>query len=516
MSAGIDNPDQSKRPSRLPVIVLTGASGIIGRHFIEAFRDDAYIYAIARRSQHKVHVKQHPNVNWMRADIAVEENVRRITRAVVEAGGADFVIHLAGYYDFENKPHPEFERTNVNGTKLILKYCKQLGIRRFILASSITVSKFKTEKDILTEESPADATFPYAISKRKCEQMVKEYAAHFPCTVVRLSAVISDWCEYGPLYNFLNTWLSNSWKAHVLGGRGRSAIPYIHVRNLNSFFAAIIRKSDQLQRFQILIAGHHGYTSHLDLYKLAVKYNFGFLRKPLFTPLWLAAPGMVAMDLLGRLTGNRPFERLWMLKYLDTQMNIDPTHTHQLLDWQPIPRYHIMRRLIFMIENMKTNPYQWDAINLESMHRRNLGAPNLMIYDCILSCRDQLIEAATEEFYHKRHSKSLPTYQGLKKEEQYNRLSYLLNIISTAIRTGDRFHALEYARRLAVSRFSEKISAQEVKSAIDLFGQVITEFLRNKPQLGKMDQRINDEIRMTIMLICDEVEDSYERIMGEA
>lgn len=38
----------NKRPSKLPILVLTGASGIIGKHFIKAFRDDAYIYAIAR------------------------------------------------------------------------------------------------------------------------------------------------------------------------------------------------------------------------------------------------------------------------------------------------------------------------------------------------------------------------------------------------------------------------------------------------------------------------------------
>ena len=65
------------RPSKLPIIVLTGASGIIGRHLIKAFRDDAYIYAIARRSQKAVDVEQHKNVHWLRIDIAENKFVER-------------------------------------------------------------------------------------------------------------------------------------------------------------------------------------------------------------------------------------------------------------------------------------------------------------------------------------------------------------------------------------------------------------------------------------------------------
>ena len=93
------------------------------------------------------------------------------------------MLHLAGYYDFTNKNHPEYERTNVKGTALILKYAAELNIKRFIFASSLTVSAFGKQGPVLNENSPADASFPYAKSKKKGEKLVKKYSKKFPCSV---------------------------------------------------------------------------------------------------------------------------------------------------------------------------------------------------------------------------------------------------------------------------------------------------------------------------------------------
>ncbi len=43
-------------------------------------------------------------------------------------GGADHLIHLAGYCDFSNNPHPEYEMTNIGGTKKVLQPEKLVGI----------------------------------------------------------------------------------------------------------------------------------------------------------------------------------------------------------------------------------------------------------------------------------------------------------------------------------------------------------------------------------------------------
>ena len=78
------------------------------------------------------------------------------------------------------------------------------------------------------------------------ERMLAEYRDHFPRTIVRFAALFSDWCEYPPLFMFLETWLSSAWNARMLGGRGQSAIPYLHVDDLILFFLALLDRLDAL------------------------------------------------------------------------------------------------------------------------------------------------------------------------------------------------------------------------------------------------------------------------------
>jgi len=299
----------------LPKILVTGASGFVGRNIVESLCQDYYIYAFARRTQQEAGVKTHENIEWILVDIGHESSLAQVMVSIKKEGGVDFVVHLAAYYDFDNEPHPEFERTNVLGTRLLLEHSKELGLKRFIYASSIAACNFQPPGKAVNEQSPLDADFPYAVSKQKGEQMLKAYSEGYPCASVRLAAVYGDWCEYGLLYILLKTWLSSSWRARIIGGSGESAIPYIHVNSVTRVISLVIAKSDQLPHFDVYLASPDGATSHSELFDMATRYYFGEIKYPIFMPKWLAAIGVYALDCLGRLIGKRPFERPWMIKY---------------------------------------------------------------------------------------------------------------------------------------------------------------------------------------------------------
>ena len=56
--------------------------------------------------------------------------------------------------------------------------------------------------------------------------MLAEYRDVFRSVIVRFAALFSDWCEYPPLYMFLDTWLSRQWNHRMLGGMGnRHPVP---------------------------------------------------------------------------------------------------------------------------------------------------------------------------------------------------------------------------------------------------------------------------------------------------
>lgn len=499
----------------LPNLVVTGASGFIGRHLVNALQDRFNVFALGRRSSQVLGPSMHPNVRWRRLDIAVPDSVDAVAREIAEAGGAEFVFHLAGYYDFTNEPHPEYHRTNVLGTKYILELARKTNVKRFVYTSSLTVSDFPKPGSVIAESSPADAAFPYADSKREAEKWVRQYSAQFPCAIVRPAAVFSDWCEYHPLYYFLATWLSSSWKRRILGGRGESAIPYLHVNDMVRFFLQIMEQHPNLGTCDTLIASPDGCTAHKVLYAIAGSYFFSKPLPPIYLPKFASLPGLILLDLAGRLIGRRPFERPWMLAYLDRKLAVDTSLTRHLLHWAPTPRYHIKRRLLFLIENMKTHPNQWKKRNEETAHEKAPDRPNFRIYQHMVDLKDQILEEHVADIIGGECDGTYPSYRSMDAAKLKNRASMIYHLLETAVRLGDRTLALQYAQTLAKERHSEGYFCEELTQAVSSMGAVTVKTLTAQPGLKGMEQRIHDLVMLTIQLLVDQIEETYDQLRRE-
>jgi len=306
-----------ERPSNLPVIVLSGASGFIGSSMLKALKEDYYFYALARRSQKASEIPVHQNIFWIRVDIANKQHIEKVFEEIGAKGGADYFFHLAGYYDFKNMPNPEYTRTNIWGTRHLLQAAVNLNLKRFVFASTLAIIKFFNPTQIINEQSIPDAKYHYARSKQAGEQLVKEFSKYFPCTIIRLAAVYSDWCEYLPLYWLLTVWLSNRWDRRLLVGKGTASIPYLHINDLISFFRCVINRAGKLPDYHVLNAGPRSSVSQRALFKAAHHYSYFDPVKPVYIPKWFAVLGIVLRSIVGKISGNQPFERLWMMKYVD-------------------------------------------------------------------------------------------------------------------------------------------------------------------------------------------------------
>jgi len=348
---------------REPAIVVTGASGFLGRHLLGALRPDRRVVAIDRLSQGEAEIAEHPNLRWYQIDLADAVALRDVFGEIRRWGGARALVHLAAYYDCTGEPNPEYERTNVRATRLVLENSKDLGLRRFIFSSSIAACPFSSPGHPITEDTPPDGKHVYAVSKRAGEEMLREHAAYFPTCSVRFAALFSDWCQYPPLYSFLETWLSERWKGRILGGRGESAIPFLHVRDATDFVLRLLERLDDLEREEVLLASTDGATSHNQLYETAIACHFGEKRQAIRVPRWLCGPGIRTLDLAGRLLGDRPFERPWMARYVDRSLEIDASRTRQKLGWSPRSSLGILERIPFMIEHRGADPVQWHGRN---------------------------------------------------------------------------------------------------------------------------------------------------------
>ncbi len=501
-----------KRPSNLPVIVLSGASGFIGSEVLNSLKEEYYFYALARRSQKAAGIPVHPNILWIRVDIANEPEIDKVFTEIVSNGGADYFIHLAGFYDFENKPNPEYTRTNVVGTRIVLQAAVKLNLKRFVFASSLATIKFFDSERLINEHSISDAEYPYARSKQSGEKLVKEYSKHFPCTTIRLAAIFSDWCEYLPLYWLLTVWLSNRWDRRLLVGQGTAAIPYLHITDLISLFNCVLKRVGELPVYHILNASPRTSASQRTLFKAAHHYSYFHPVEPVYIPKWFAAMGIIFRNLVGKITGNQPFERLWMMKYVDKQLIVDSIETEKLVHWKPTKRLGITRRLLFLIAKMKSNPFEWHYKNKKRLTAAPTESQYLKIYEAMIQLKEEMLQEIIEQLTAKENAALFPNYQKMSEEYRCHCVEYIFKMLETDIRTGERSYIMDYGEHLAEHRFFENFPVEEVVKALQITTRTIVKNLVALPALKEMKQRIIDEIAITLQMVIDEVEDTYARL----
>lgn len=496
-------------------IVVTGASGFIGKYLLDYFKEEYTIYAIARRTRMEANIPYHKNIRWIQCDISNKEVMNEVAGYINENDGADFFFHLAAFYDFSYNDNPEYHRTNVIGTENALNMAKSINIKHFIFSSSVAACNFPENDEPITEKSILNAEYAYAVSKKDGEELLWKYSDNFKCTTVRLAAVFSDWCEYAPLYKFLSTWLAKKLDSKILAGKGKSAIPYIHINDLCNLLKKIIIKHEVLPVSNVFIASPNGSTNHLELFTLATRYFFGVSVKPWFLPHFLAYPGLFAKNLLSylKLTCYKPFEKIWMIKYIDKVLNIDASYTHNLLDWHPTVRYHISRRLLFLLEKMKSHKDVWELRNEAALNRVARRA-NILIFESLTKNKSNYLPKIIDIISTKIDTKcGFDKYSALNEHDFQCYMSTLYHLLMATVRSNDRNLMLQYIDDIAIRRFAEGFLPHELCATLQVYKDILVEELLAEPELKKFKLDIYSSIALTLQLAQDEVEDLYETLI---
>ena len=493
----------------LPLLVVTGASGFVGRHLLQAVADDYEVVGIARRSQARSHAPVHPNIRWFQADIADAEALAAVFRSLPAGVRPAAVVHLAAHYDFTGDEDPAYWRTNVHGLRNVMELVEPLRPGRFLFSSSLAACAYEDGPRVLDERSPADGVHVYSRTKAAGEAMLRDSAARLPSTIVRFAALYSDWCEYPPLFMFLQTWLSTAWNRSFLGGRGMSAVPYLHVHDAVAFLVALLRRGGGLPPAQVLLASPDRPTTHRELFETATLLHDGARRRPRFVPRPLCRPGMWGRDALGRLLGDRPFERPWMARYVDARMQVDASRSRALLGWEPRERLEVLRRMPFLIENLRSDPETWHARNRAALKAAHTAA-HLVIHRLLERHQAEIAREFTEVLLGPEGRPRFRSYQGLSPHEHRWNHRLILRHLLNAIRTTDRAVFVAYCRDLAEHRRQQGFRAEEVCGALEELNRICLKTLRRDPEAAALRSEILDHVTMTLRWGCDQAQEVFE------
>ena len=231
-------------------------------------------------------------------------------------------------------------------------------------------------------------------------------------------------------------------------------------------------------------------------------------------PKLLAAIGVRAMDLLGRMLGNRSFERPWMIRYVDTDLAVDAGETYKKLEWHPRKRLLLQRRMPFIVEHLKTNPNEWNRINRAALKEVHLRA-NLRINGLLEIHLDEICASFLDQLLAPGAELRFPSYQSVARDVLEWRFMILLRHLQSSIRTRDRGLFTTYCRDLAEKRLMQGFGVREVVGALLTMNGVCVDMLRRDPEAEDLEHAIHDHLSMTVQFGCDQILEIYEEVGGE-
>ncbi len=153
-------------------VLVTGASGFLGRRVVDAFVARGVSVRAMVRPTSKVE-----QLGWLDCVEIVRHDLRSGAPPDSIFGGVDAVVHLAACVGGDDE---ERFASNVSGTECLLEAMARSEVKRLVLASTFSVYDWSELSGVLDEESPLEADLnsrdSYAVTKTLQERMVRRLA----------------------------------------------------------------------------------------------------------------------------------------------------------------------------------------------------------------------------------------------------------------------------------------------------------------------------------------------------
>jgi len=249
-------------------VLVTGGAGFIGSSVaIKCIQNGHEVVILDNLSSGSNKVLEHLESLGVRAVIGDIRDPYSVQRAMHDC---DAVVHLAAQISvpasIENPQ--ENNSINVEGTQLILDYCKQFDVKRVVVASSAAVYG-QGSRLPLREELAGDLLSPYAQSKWDNEQQIIASRLDGQNTVaLRLFNVYgpgqrSDGGYAAVIPTFIDMMVNG--KAPTINGDGLHTRDFVHVDDVAKLILTIIENQWHALENHVYNVATGNETSLLDL-----------------------------------------------------------------------------------------------------------------------------------------------------------------------------------------------------------------------------------------------------------
>lgn len=306
-------------------ILVTGASGFVGRSLLVTLRECGHEVAAASRSR----VEQPGSFHVRSPELGPEADWSDALADI------DAVVHLAGLaHILSGKPAPDIEknfvRINVEGSRRLAEQCTAADVKHFVFLSSCHAVAAESD-DIMTDRTIPQPVSAYGRSKLAAEDAIKSVLADSDCawTILRPPLIYGPGhkANFGLLVKLVQTGLP----LPLASVRNRRS--FIYVENLTDLIATCL---GNLRAFGKTFYPSDGEdVSTPELIRKIAKAEAGNLKPECNGGGCAATQARLfpfpdsALKVMGRVPG------LEALRKLTSSLYVDSGPIRQDLDWIP-------------------------------------------------------------------------------------------------------------------------------------------------------------------------------------
>jgi nucleoside-diphosphate-sugar epimerase len=340
-----------------PVILVTGASGLIGSELCKSFAPEFQLVGLDRKPP-KVEVA---GSDFVACDLTKDASMAEALRIVREKYGDRLasVIHLAAYYDFSGEPSPLYRDLTVEGTRRLLRELQAFQVGQFVFSSTLLVMKPVEHKDeILTEDSPLQGEWDYPRSKIEAEKVLTRERGAIPVVILRIAGVYDGDCHSVPISQQISRIYNQDFESHLFPGDPSHGQPFVHMEDLVECFQKTVEHRHKLDPVEIFLIAEPDTLSYAELQDRLGELIHGKEWRTIRFPKPLAKAGAWLKD---RLTPAEAFIKPWMIDLADQHYPVEIARAKQRLDWNP--RHRLRDGLTEMVDSLKRDPKRWHEMN---------------------------------------------------------------------------------------------------------------------------------------------------------
>lgn len=338
-----------------PVVLVTGASGLIGSHTADRLAMAYTVVGLDRPGA----PHPPPSADNIPLDLTSAQSVISGLRTVAEKYGARLasVIHLAAYFDFSGEASSKYQEVTVEGTRRLLRGLRELKfhVEQFVFSSTMLVHAPCEPGQVINEEWPLDPRWPYPQSKVETEQVIEAERGAIPTVILRIAGVYDDACHSIPLAHQIERIQERHITSKLFPGHISHGQSFVHVEDLVEAIVRTVDRRQILPPSTVMLIGEPEPVTYDEL-----QHRFGRLLhdeewETVQIPKALAKTGAWMQDAIPLVED--PFIKAWMIDFADDHYALDITRAKAWLEWKP--RHTLRDTIPKMIAALKRDPAAW-------------------------------------------------------------------------------------------------------------------------------------------------------------